>query len=62
MIRVVWLGLILAVSGCVVATVVDTAVDVTTTVVGTTVDVGAAAVGGAADLIAGDDEDDATEE
>lgn len=36
--------LILPLSGCVVATVVDTAVDVTATVVETTVDVGAAVV------------------
>ncbi|MEM9063653.1 MAG: hypothetical protein AAGD13_24610 [Pseudomonadota bacterium] len=45
-------------SGCVAATVVGTAVDVTTTVVDTGVDVTAGVVGGAVDLVTGDDEDD----
>lgn len=52
----------LALPGCVVATVVETAVDVTATVVETTVDVGAAVVTAPIDLLAGDgDGEDAAE-
>ena len=46
----------LMLSGCVVSTVVGTAVDVTTTAVGTAVDVTAGAVGATADVIVGDDD------
>lgn len=55
MIRLVCTALVLLLTGCVVTTVVGTAVDVTTTAVGTAVDVGA----GAVDLVVPDsDEDD----
>lgn len=55
--------LLLALQGCVVSTVVETAVDVTATVVETTVDVGAAVVTApiaAADAAFGEDEATAT--
>lgn len=58
MMRVLALVAILALPGCVVATVVDTAVGVTATAVETTVDVGSAVVGGTVDIIAGDDDAD----
>ncbi len=45
----------LMLSGCVVTTVVDTAVDVTTTVVGGAVDVTVGAVETVADAVTGDD-------
>ena len=43
-------------TGCVVVTVVDTAVDVTATTVGAAADVTGAVVGGAVDLVTPDDD------
>lgn len=48
----------LALSGCVAAAVVGTAVDVTTTAVETTVDVTSSVVTGTVDLVTGSDEDE----
>ncbi len=51
------LALLLAMSGCIVYTVADTAVGVTTSVVGAAVDVTTGAVGGAVDLVTDDDDE-----
>lgn len=50
------LALLLLLPGCVVGTVVETAVDVTATAVETTVDVGAAVVTAPIDLVTDDDD------
>ncbi|MEM9146686.1 MAG: hypothetical protein AAGC57_10840 [Pseudomonadota bacterium] len=50
------LSLVILLSGCVVGTVVETAVDVTATAVETTVDVGAAVVTAPVDLLTDDDD------